>query len=965
MSNRSRSIFQSFATRRFNPRFIVTALVTVCLLVCVIVVVHRLQQPRIAKFLKTTADQHYQAGRLDDAIRYQRLYSRLNPDDEAFVQLGLWLAEVANPMADFEAFSKLTQALRRDEDRLDVRRAMLEVSIRRRLAKDALTHAKILAATNADSLTWQRIADAYLMNNMPEPGLAAYREAVITNPHNLVAQRKYIEHLFRQTKDIKVVEQAIDDLLQTNERSADALLVAHVLRRDLSMSGAEALLTEARRQAPKNLEVLLMAIGNALASNPGRAGELLDEAANISPDDPRILRISGRYHQTLGLIDKARDALNRGFELSNRSDASFAWRLAEIEIESGNWLNLVPYFDVIRRDPRYRSAEQFLRGRLAQLRGAPDEALDEYRQGKRILAVSTFGYVPDDGMEILFRLELGIAGASFQAGVAKNAIVAAKNALLLSPDSVVAQMTLAGLYFETRQFGLAAETWKKVKSNTFSPSTAAFEYARSLLYRELSKPVQRRDLKEYQDAYSDAMARTPDLPDLVLLRADEEKRTGRISQALTTVTAAAQANPTNVAVAHSLLSLLVLEGKPETASSFGRRLEDRFGVSISSRLALARTELRRGKVDQASQLLDAFAASAPPGPAAVAARFQAHCHWVNGHFAKAATLLEKAVENDPMAWSDLIEMYTEQGRYHDAWLVASKLADGRRDVMPLWHWADARLAIIAAQDRPELAQSTVKSHAAELQQLAPYWWGTSEINAWSAELAGDPDRALEHYRDALLGGPAYTSTRRRSVWLFARQGRLAEFQEIEMQLRGQVWPQDADKLLEVEKSLLEHPSGDALAQAESLVKDASTQQRGLLGLWYAKLLGRAGRYRDAEAVLRKLVEEGISLEGPDEPQRALSRLAAAMQVVKSGAYLDRLATELPQDRRELRLASAALAFNDETRASQHLLNIPADTFSPIDARLVVMFSRVRKRGELVPLMNRLLERFPARQLAFE
>ena len=121
--------------RRLNVKLLVILIVSTVVLVGGVVALHSYQVSRNADVLREIAQERYDAGEIEEAVRYLNRYLRYRPDDaDTPCDFALWFAEMANlPTGQPEQKRRiplvLEQALRGKPDRDDLRRKLADVMV--------------------------------------------------------------------------------------------------------------------------------------------------------------------------------------------------------------------------------------------------------------------------------------------------------------------------------------------------------------------------------------------------------------------------------------------------------------------------------------------------------------------------------------------------------------------------------------------------------------------------------------------------------------------------------------------------------------------------------------------------------------------------------------------------------------------------------------------------------------------
>lgn len=747
------------ADRRINLRFVGAEVAVILVLAVVLAVVHGFQEPRNAAFLRAMADEAVEQGRHDDAIRYLRLYLGSRPSDhEVFAQLAALLAQQNTVDADYEAYEKLLQVLRRDPGRHEFRVELIRLALEIGENGQALAQAKTLEPVAAENPRWWLpIARAYTINQNLDAAIKAYEKFVEEFPNDLAAYREYLGLVYEQSQNKELLKSKIDEMLARNSERADAYLLAYVLRRDYQISGAVEALDVARRLSPADADVLLMAAGESMRRHSPRTEEILEEALKLHPKDTRVLLLFGRFLQGQGNATRALELFQRGFEIESPTRAEFAWRIADLLLLLQRSEEASPYLTALRADPIYRSADEYVRGRFALAQGELEEASEHFNRANRILeSPYERAALGDTSSELQYALELAQSSVAYLEGRLADAIDLAKQAENRLPESALPKMTLASLYFEAGRYESAVGYWQQALQHPPVPDMAYFSLARSILYslsRNLSGTT---DFSPFQDAYDTALRRIPNAADLVALRAEYLLIVHEYDDAIQTLTAGVQGHPQDLQLPLSLLGAYLWSERYDQGLQYVRRLRRTVGVSAPIAILHAQLLNRSGDLNKAAEILERAEKVLPDVQKPAVRSARGLQFWLLGRQEKAKeTFIQIAQENpgDEYAQVLLLTFHLENGD----WSAAEELAQRwrkERQTRHLARWATVMLLARRNGLRKEFSKPIESEHRALVQER-PYWWGTSEVAGVVADIAGDGNRAARSYALAAWTGPAF------------------------------------------------------------------------------------------------------------------------------------------------------------------------------------------------------------------
>jgi cellulose synthase operon protein C len=309
--------------RRVNVRLIVVLVIFAGVFGASIHFVHGWQVDRLAHSLYRRALVEKEQNNLQKAVSHLQIYVGYRPHDAAaLADLGLMLSDLANSSRQkFRAFQVLSNALRRDETRHDVRRRLVGLAIdlgRYRDAESILepldprkatndVELQLLAARAAEGLERFQDAERYYLN------------AIAGDPTGFEAYLRLARLLRVRIRRPRAAVQIIEALVIANPDNYEAHLHKTrelLLEGDLDLAAAALARAEALAP-PGDLDVALMS-ANLFA---GGAGARLDadsvrrrlvDLLESRPKESRLYQALSIVEESIGAPAAAEEWLNRG-----------------------------------------------------------------------------------------------------------------------------------------------------------------------------------------------------------------------------------------------------------------------------------------------------------------------------------------------------------------------------------------------------------------------------------------------------------------------------------------------------------------------------------------------------------------------------------------------------------------------------------------------------------------------------
>ncbi|MCA9050233.1 MAG: tetratricopeptide repeat protein, partial [Planctomycetaceae bacterium] len=343
-AQRSRRVRYRFI--RFNFRFFATLMVLLAGMAIIVVAVHSVQNQRNAGHLLRLAREAAQSGELTQSVRFYTQYVSFEPNDtDALAELGLLLIErAASPEALLRVFAVLEDVLRKDPEREEVRRHIVDVCIALQRNRDALSHIEILlddSSSDAELLLKQGAC----RESLSEFGEAAkvYLAGISAHEHQVDFYTRLAALVLNHGDEIHSAGlswQQLDPASRTTQDLQDAGKGS--IERAIANTLME---TVAEKGRPPATALLAVAGYRESQGDSVAAAELLKRARSMMPEDPDILLAVAELSlrragdsQSAGKPAEASAFLEEGLEAAEAglpTDDRFYAMLARIQIERG------------------------------------------------------------------------------------------------------------------------------------------------------------------------------------------------------------------------------------------------------------------------------------------------------------------------------------------------------------------------------------------------------------------------------------------------------------------------------------------------------------------------------------------------------------------------------------------------------------------------------------------------------
>lgn len=694
----------------------------------------------------------------------------------------------------------------------------------------------------------------------------------------------------------KVEAQAVMDRLVEAEKAVGKVTPATRLTRfrffNLLAAGnpeklklARAELAEARKIAPKNLDVLLASAESALAAKDFvEARKILDSVPAKHRDDLVFREFEGRLE-----VDRFHPEL-----------AAENWRKALVSVGGVNaeLTFLVAYFELQLN--RVAEAEPLIAqlARILESKDAPEvqclRALREIKLRRPAKAVTILeklrltlsSYEPNLQNRIS-----SVLGQAYEAlGDRQKALEQYHIAASLAPTVPsfrIQAARVALLDGDDRGYDQAVEELRRGLNDMPDEPLLLLQLLEVEMARQIRRPPDRRSWNEFERLLDRAVKVVPTAPTLVGIQADYLAATGKLDQAVSQAAAAVKHDRKDPELWRVWANGLSRQGKLDEAERVLERAlaAENAGDQAALRIQLARVLTLQGRGREASERLTRRWQTLPPdqrltvwkaavdlardrGQASELRR--ALVQWAEldpGNPQPALTLLDTALaDNDRDALKTATGLIAKLPAYQSVYSSIARLQEILRDPDGIASGDRAgRAARIAEADKLVL----------QIQNKTPGLWVGYAQEGLLRELENKPEEALRAYRQARkLGGT--NSIIGRMVLLLVRFKRL-------------------DELAELRRSFADNPVVDRLAADTSLMLGERDQAEALAaqvvagepdGLdvrqWQARVLGNLGESEKAAATLSDFVSRH-----PGQPAALLSLLQFQILLRRPAEEIDK------------------------------------------------------------------------------
>jgi tetratricopeptide (TPR) repeat protein len=751
---------------RVNGKLVAWVLGGGIVLAVAVHLLHGVQVRRTSPALLQQAIAAEDEGRTDLAVPFYSAYLAEQPgDQDAQVRYAQALLKLGTADARARALPVFEEVLRRQPDRQELRRRLVQTAVqlgRYRLARE---HVEVLLQAHPDDGELEEQLGFCLESEHDFAGAVRHFEKAVAARPDLLDSHIHRAHLLRYQLDQPAeADQAMGRMIAANARTARAYLARGLYRKEVgALDGAAEDLARAEQLAAGTPAVLLPAAELAqVRGDLPAAREHLQKLLALEPENVFLYRSLSDVALRSGRNNEAADWLRRGLKVVP-DDPGLLFALLELLLQGRQGDEAAEVIGLLAGTGTPPGWIKCLEAELTLQKG---QALEAARELERL------GSQGGSSPELRTRIHLALAHCHEQLGDTEAQLAAYRQATATEFQSPAASRGLAASLAAAGRLDEAVTAAGEVVTRWPAGVEGWVLLGRLLLQRQMQTPGQERDWKKVEKVVERADRVGPGRVEVGLLRAEVLLAQDKVEAARRLLEEQRDRLPDQVELWLALAAVAERQGRLVDA---GRLLEEarrRLGDRVPLRLALARHWLRRG------------------GPPAAAALGQAE-----------QDAEKLAPEEQSTLLGGLAEMYLRAGKRDEAvrlwtrWakdragdlrprLVLFDLAAqaGQEDALPplvgevrtiegeegaLWRYLEAvRLELKARRGRRDVINDA-RTLLAEASARRPSWSRLPLLAAHLDELEQKPAQALENYLQAIELGDRQPSVLKRATQLLA------------------------------------------------------------------------------------------------------------------------------------------------------------------------------------------------------
>ncbi|MHB0960781.1 MAG: tetratricopeptide repeat protein [Pirellulaceae bacterium] len=663
---------------------------------------------------------------------------------------------------------------------------------------------------------------------------AAEKNAPLENARQpLSTARQYLASIMQAEQLIDGVQQALDATQgwqAVSERLTTLERITQAFEAEILWLAASSTWALARAQE-----------GKPDADHLEQARKLAQEGLALKPQDDRLYSTLAEIELTAEDREAAKAWLRQGVE-TVKTRSNLPVNLARMQLEDGQIAEARRTVDILRE-------KQFPAPLVNYLSARVEFADGQWHKVVQLLADanSQAAEAPDLVKEMEYWL-----GRSYQNLQQTDLEMQAyRRALVIDPQYTPARLMLADALRRQGQWDLALEQYRAEPATTPENALLALQVQ---LQKNLSLPPAQRNWRSLESSLNELTAKTPDNPDVILLRTEMLVAQGQTKDAMTLLETARESIPNSVAIRCALAQLVMQDADAPDFAKAARLLDEaqeQLGDCVAIRLTRGALAVRRDG-NQAGNELRQLAGNTQPFSANECPhlwRRLAQLATACGDLEQAAQLTRQVAEREPHdlnIWLQLLAIVLGQNDFAAGDEVLAKLEQLEAEPRgPIWSYCKA--AVLAAQAE-ETNNTALRAQALEHINRAldarPSWQRALLLGALLAEQVGDKRVATAHYVALIDLGDSSTEVMREAIRLLTDESRYVEADALLTRLEQQSGPIAPDLMrfrARISGSLQDFEA--ALPAARSVAETSKDYQDHL---WLARLCGLfAALKRDA------------------------------------------------------------------------------------------------------------------------
>jgi len=904
-----------------------------------------------------------------EAVRHLRRYVKLAPHDtEALALYGIQLAELGQHEP---ALLMLEQALRREPDRDDWRRQLVETAIDLERFSDARLNLQehLLNKNPHDADLLLQLGRCHVAMNENDLARKAFEAAIAAEPEQLEAYVLLAGLCRTRFKDDTEANQWIDQMVVANESNPEAYLIRGEWR-----------LSEGRQERSLSSDELLDAETPALKdASRSAVKEDAERALKLAPHETKVQLFAARVSAMAGEREEALSLAKR-VQQAEPNQAAAYMLLAEIEIAAGRQTDAVEWLRkgaaAVPQDPDLRwnlarlliesgshsdARDELARleqeghpsARLSYLKARIEIAEEHWLKGIQTLDAARPGLEP--WPELTKQADYWLSACYDRLGNSDQQLAALRRAIAVDPSFIRARLDLAAELLATGRVEEAQEHYRYVASLPAAPAIAALRLTKLQIAALRVRKSAKQDWSAIETQLNRLDEAIPGSPEAALLRAEALLAQDKGDEAKRLLADTRRRHGDHIELLAAQVELAERSGNLQQADALIEEASPEVDA-VELTVLKARNLLRRNgetAVNEVERLWDESKSMSAADRSRLAESLTGLAFEANALELAAVTaeVAAAARPNDLPLRQVMLELAVRRQKFDllNGILTQIQQIEGNG---ALWHYGKA-LQLMAASDGGKESLKLALKEVQVARTLHPNWSKPALLLAEILDRQGESSRAANAYVDAISMGERHVPAITRAVTLLIEQNRFADADQMVRRLQEQQAGLTDDLTrLAAQTSLRLEKFDRATDLARSFAVDSDRTEDHL---WAGQMLGLLGRFDEAEQRLRRAIE--IDAQSP-EPRVALVRiLVRAGRLDDAKEAIDAAESAVPSELSAITTAECYEVLGNVNAAAEEyraaLSQTPDDP--RVARRAAEFFLKSRMAAEAEPHLRRFIE----------
>jgi len=826
-----------------------------------LMVVHRLQVPKIANGFMREALRAQAEKRTPDTLRHLGRYVTLLPKD--INGLALYGEELAQADRVGSAYFTLEKVLRIEPERADIRRQLVPLAMKMGRYQDALENIeRLLKDAPDDGELWEYKGLCQAALAEYEPACESLQTAISHSPERLETYSTLATLLKQRLgrpeeavglMDLMVAKNSenflahltrgqwrLDELSKPSSR-----LEPHVRSEMLGQVNTDT--SRARELSPDSADVLAFSSRVALAMDDrASAREFITRGKEKHPGDPRFFLALADLEMAAKQSAAALDALRQGVAALPRNP-DLRWNLVNWLIDAGIQAEAEEGVAQMRAMNQPAEQREFCEGRILLMQGQWQAAIQRLEAVRPRLM---------EWPDVVKQLDFHLARAYGETDALDLQITCLRRAVDLDPQWVPARVGLAESLMASNLIFQAADEYRRIRSIPNAPPSTGIDLAKCLFRLVARQTKDTQDWSEFDQVLSQVEQELPRTSQIPILRAEKLVNLDQHDDAMRLISQARQNQPEDLDLWIVELTLAQIERNWELADQILQAAKQQFGDTVTLRVVEGRLLMQRlgnqagEALEKSSHIPETWSAS----DQFLFLRNFTLMFLVVGDYEEAERLGMIAAAQQPGDLSMRLMLCDVALRANQPELMERVLMEirGITGEGPLWHYGEAvRLSLVTDPEKESHNLAQAGLHLVKAKAQRPTWTRIPLLSAEIATRRGDQMAATEHLQEAIKLGERNPAILSRTVSLLFAQKRFIEADQIVRRLGERQNLFTSDMLRSASEIAIRlNDTSRAIDMAEQLVRESDS---GANKLWLAQVLGMVGRNQEAEEQLREVI----------------------------------------------------------------------------------------------------------------